>query len=767
MGAQVLMPRSKQESHHRAPRMSQPSNTYWTHIDGLRGFALTLVVIFHVFVGKVSSGVDIFLFIGGLLFVSSQTKNALRPGGISFTQSVIRILRRLYPALIVVISVATVLSLVIMPPAQWLDILHHASAAATYHINWTFISEGSSYARAGSQADVFQHLWSMSIQVQIYLMLLAVITIIVSAMRRSPSSTKVINATVAVLSAASFVYAIYLNNTDQTNNYYNTFSRFWEIGLGSLVGVYLMGKVIMAPWLRWVSTIVGVTLIIGTGIVLDGVNQFPGALTLIPLLGAMMIIFAGTTAPGEKPTWKTMGVVSIFSTAPMLFLGKISYSLYLWHWVLLIIAKQVDWTPDSIAITGTAVIAISVVLAWATHKWVEVPLRQKAKPKRATLADMVLGRYSKKRRGTPLAMKFGAVATTMLVAIVAFSPMVYYQINRVGQSAQERLIDDLGGFEVAYPGAMALVENRPVPEGLNISPSPHDEAKIMLPPNQEAGCFTDFDDMEIHLQDKDGKPCVYGEKDAKDSLYIMGGSHAEMYLPALDRIGKQRHFKVIVLVKMGCAFYQDVKVGDVPYPECVEFTDKVLDYVVKNPPTLGVFTTSTRPPTITGAGMETIPDGYVKAMRKLADAKIPMFLIRDIPWGTMPDGFFKDMRVCVSEAVSKGDDPNGACGQKASDSLLPSDPSKSRYAGIPGITLLDINMGFINKDGWVMPVVGNVLVYRDAHHITNTFAETLTPMIDAQMFGESTVHPDAAPVAPPGEPPAPEAPEAPPAEQPA
>lgn len=739
MTPKTLVPRKG--GSHRASS-STSTRRYYHHIDGLRGFALALVVIFHVFIGRVSSGVDIFLFIGGLLLISSQLRNAQKEDGLSYTQSMLRILRRLYPALIVMIATGVVLSLMVIPPAQWEDMLRHASAAALYCINWIFIQDGDSYARASSDADVFQHLWSMSVQVQIYALLIALIVICVSLCKKTGKNAKNLVATVvAILAISSFVYAIWLGNHNQVENYYSTFSRFWEIALGGLIGLFVLDKVVFSPLLRWVSTLVGIVLIVGTGIVLNGVEQFPGPLTLVPLIGAMLIIFSGNHNQAEDKSWATMGPVLIFETPFMLWLGKISYSLYLWHWMVLIVAAHITSRPQFDPLQGIVVIGVSSMLAWATHTYVEQPLRQKKKPKRATLKEMLSGKAKRNHRRSPsVAMRSAATCIVVMIATVATSPGIYAGVEYMKKIQVEHAIAANGGKDVAYPGARAVTENKIVPDGVDIMPNPDEGVDNMYPQSQKDGCFADFKNDDIVFNKKDGTPCEYGDTSSDKTMYILGGSHSEMYLPALDDIAKRRGIKLIPLIKMGCALYLDKKWDNSDYPGCKDFSDKVVDYVLNNPPTEGIFHTSTRPSTATGVGPEIVPEKYVESMRKFADKNIPIYLMRDVAWSTTDDGKYDDMRICVSKARIDGKDISSECGFSSQGLLNDVDPSLEAYRGIPGVTLMDINSSIIT-DGWVNPIVGNVVVYRDSHHITNLFAETLTPMIEEQMFGRKTIHP--------------------------
>lgn len=309
-------------------------------IEGLRGFAIALVVIFHVFVGKVSSGVDVFLLLGGVFFFGSQLANARNPKGLTFVQSLVRIIRRLFPLLAVVVGATLAAGLLLMPRIQHLPLAKDAVGALAYITNWQLAFSGRDYNTASSTVSPFQHLWSMSAQLQIYVASLIAVTLIALIFRRF--SRKALAVILTAVTVLSFAFATYQHGQDQAVNYYHSFSRFWEIGLGGLLGMLIMprsdhGEKPPAPivpplntWVRQLFGWLGLIMIASTGLIMDGAQTFPGPGTLFPLVGAVMVILAGQNG-------KPVGVTRILESRFMQFLGRISYALYLWHWPLLII----------------------------------------------------------------------------------------------------------------------------------------------------------------------------------------------------------------------------------------------------------------------------------------------------------------------------------------------------------------------------------------------------------------------------------------------
>lgn len=727
------------------------SSTMRYDIEGLRGLAIGLVVIFHVFVGKVSSGVDVFLLLGGIFFFGSQLRNAQNPKGLTFVQSLIRIIRRLFPLLAVVVASVLAASILLMNRLVHVQMAKDAVASLGYYINWQLAYSGREYTSVRTTVSPFQHLWSMSAQLQIYVASLVVVTLLALIFRKYTRQALLVVLTAATV--LSFAYATYFHFEDQTINYYSTLSRFWEIGLGGLLGMLLLrrdanGNPVLRPLGRWTRTVMGIVglgMIISTGLFLDGADQFPGPWTLIPLVGALMVVLSGHS--GEP-----VGVTRLLLTRPFQFLGRISYALYVWHWPILVLCVYYFNVPKVSPALGAAVIAASVVLAWLSNKLIERPLRQGKKPERNWV--LLSPKYwAKSLSAWPKAVY--AVLILVLAGSVVASPK-YLQHREDVNSEQ---LWDLAADRSIYPGAASFLVNAPVPENMPIVP-PLEDFHALLPQTQPDGCQIGFDSDALILTknfNRSDEECAYGDVNSDKTIYVIGGSHSEHYIPALDIVGRNRHVKMIPLLKMGCPVNAKItRVNGEEYPSCLSWSEKVVDYIKENPPTEGIFMTGTRPTSIGGAGPEQVPQEYKDLVQSFTDQGIHSWLMRDNPWQTTDKGAPRDMRACVAEMmegkqgeVAENEDfpglanpgrpnfdevlaINAECGQSVWDSLLPVDPSIEAYKGMD-VTLMDLTAAICRED-WCPSIIGNMAVYRDAHHFNNIFAETLAPEIEAQMF---------------------------------
>lgn len=726
----------KRVGNHR--RKQVKSFSYLTHVDGLRGLAIALVVIFHIFVGKVSSGVDVFLFIGGLLFLSSQMRTASDPNGVTFTQSFIRMIRRLAPSLITVITITTIAAMVIYPPADWWRLFRDASSSVLYIINWTFGLSGESYIAAGQEASLFQHMWSMSVQLQIYTIIMAIIFFSAKIMKaRKFKENKLwqqsLYITIACITIVSFIYASYMVHNNQTLNYYSTYTRFWEIGVGALIGALILQNMLFVRWMRYVFGVIGLLMIICTGLLLNGAEQFPGYLTLIPLIGAFFVICAGQVEKNEERTWRSLGIIKLLETKPFKFLGKISYSLYLWHWPLLILTLHVTEHSHATLLEGTLIIIASILLAWLTHKFIEVPLRQKEKPKQ-DFAFSVRYMRTSWRKSETICKPIVAMLMTFMCAILIASPALFNINTKVQAMVAEKASEQYGGFFKAYPGARSLMPNVETPNDVPIQPNPDNDVTEMMPNTWYDDCYTGFDNDELVFKDKNGNDCYYGDKSARETLYVIGGSHSEQYIPALDDIGKRKNIRIVPVIKMGCPMVNEGKWDGSEFSDCDRWAVKANQWIIDNPPTMGVFITSTRPKTISGLGSDIVPESYQQVFKRYSDAGIKIFAVRDNPWIMNVDdtgkatNIQKDARLCISN----GGDAH-SCGIPQDQIMSDPNPALEAYKEVKNIKHIDFTPIFCHN-GYCPAIIGNVMVYRDSHHLTNIFVESMIPFIENELL---------------------------------
>src|SRR3954454_3508069 len=373
-----------------APRTTETSggartSGFYRHdLDGLRGIAIALVAVFHVWFGRVSGGVDVFLALSGFFFGGRLLRTALTPGASLWpVAEITRLVRRLLPALVVVLAASAALTILIQPETRWETFADQSLASLGYFQNWELADTASDYLRAGEAVSPLQHIWSMSVQGQFYIAFLALIFSFAYLLRERLGKYMRISFVVLLsgLTVASFVYAIFAHEADQATAYYNSFARAWELLLGALLGA-VVPYVRWPMWLRTPVAAVAGAAILSCGALIDGVKQFPGPWAMVPVGATMLFILSAANRQADpRTTGRLPAPNRLLATAPFVSLGAMAYSLYLWHWPLLIFWLSYTGRPRVTFLEGAVVLLLSGVLAWLTLRFVENPLRYRTSSK--------------------------------------------------------------------------------------------------------------------------------------------------------------------------------------------------------------------------------------------------------------------------------------------------------------------------------------------------------------------------------------------------
>ncbi len=696
-----------------APKADRKSGFYRHDLDGLRGIAIALVAVFHVWFGRVSGGVDVFLALSGFFFGGRLLRTALTPDASLWpVPEVIRLVRRLLPALVVVLAASAVLTILVQPETRWETFADQSLASLGYFQNWELANTASDYLRAGEGVSPLQHIWSMSVQGQFYIGFLALIFVFALLFRRVLG--RYMRASLVVLlsalTIASFVYAIFAHNADQATAYYNSFARAWELLLGALVGA-VVGHIRWPMWLRTTVAVVALAAILSCGALINGVAQFPGPWALVPVGATMLFILTGANRLADPHAGGKLPLPNrILATKPFVWLGSIAYSLYLWHWPLLIFWLVCTDSQRVGFFDGAAVLLVAGVLAYLTAKYVENPLRY-----RTAAADMgpsvTIPLRTRLRRPT---IVLGSVVALLGITLTATA---FGWREHVIQSANAETLTSLDMHD--YPGAHALLNNAVVPPDVRMRPTVL-EAKKDLPETTMDGCISDFDNVDVIS-------CAYGDKSAKRTIALAGGSHAEHWITALDQLGKQHHFKVVTYLKMGCPLTTEqvpLVMGDNrPYPKCHTWNDRVMSKIIADRPDF-VFTTATRPWNIKPG--DVMPGTYVGIWQTLSDNNIPILAMRDTPWLVR-----KGQPFFPADCLADGG--NGiSCGIRRSDVLSATNPTLPWVAKFPLMKPLDMSDAVCRKDV-CRAVEGNVLLYHDSHHISKTYMRTMADELGRQI----------------------------------
>jgi hypothetical protein len=516
-----------------------------------------------------------------------------------------------------------------------------------------------------------------------------------------------------LLTIGSFVFAIFAHQANQATAYYNTFARAWELLIGALIGA-LVPYVRWPMWLRTVVATVALAAILSCGALIDGVAQFPGPWALVPVGATVLMILAAANRQGDPRTRDRMPLPNrLLAVGPLVTLGAMAYSLYLWHWPLLIFWLSFSGHSHASFLDGAGILAVSGLLAYLTMRFVEEPLRYRG-PAKATAAAIVAPRLPWRTRLRRPTIALGSVVALLGVALTATS--FTWREHVTVQRASGKELSGLSSRD--YPGARALINQARVPK-LPMRPTVL-EAKDDLPETTEDGCISDFKNAALIN-------CTYGDKDAVRTIALAGGSHAEHWITALDLLGRMKHFKVVTYLKMGCPLSTEtvplIMGNNAAYPQCHDWVDQTMNKLVADHPDF-VFTTSTRPWNIKPG--DVMPGSYLGIWQEFEDNNIPVLAMRDTPW-LVKDGQPKIAADCLADGGTAM-----SCGMKRSEVLDDHNPTLDFVAQFPNLKPLDMSDAVCRPD-FCRVIEGNVLVYHDSHHFTATYMRTMTNELGRQI----------------------------------
>jgi len=669
----------------------QRASHHVAEIEGLRGIALSLVVLFHLFgQGRVSGGIDVFLVISGFLLTKSITRKLERDEpflGAHFG----RVISRLVPSALIVIVFVAVATLVLSPASRWLQTGHELIATILYFENWELISSQLAYGAAGVNTSPLQHFWSLSVQGQFFLVWPFLIIAMAMASRALGwSSSRVLFTLTFLITAASFSYAVVLVNADQSVAYLSTWTRVWELGVGALLALGVFQRE-LPEWLRNSFVWIGLILIATCGFVIDGATAFPGFLTLWPIVGTALVIVG---AGGKSK----LGPIHILEAAPIRFLARISYPLYLWHWPLLIFYLEYR-NYASIGWKGAAaVLTVSIVLAWLTQRFIAEPLLLKSPPKSAA---------------RPILVPAAIVAAFTLVLVGGVSSVEKWNESQLARAETA---------SVNHPGALALTDGvLPVDSSEPFVPAA-EVAERDIPEIYARGC------VQNHLNEPgNSEVLVCLDEDAISPvkrIVMSGGSHVLHWYPALKAIAAQENWQIDVVDKDGCRLKvrqeDELDLTD----SCREWNDDALNTIIELKPD-AVFTIGTE--TAAGDGGEFFYPGQVGAWEVLDDAGIPVIAMRDTPRFSFR----------VPECVEANPDSVESCSRERSE-IFPDRAPVLDAPGLPDSTVLvDLTDSFCTATT-CDAIIGNVLVYRDDDHMTATYSKTLASSLRAKLMEQAS-----------------------------
>jgi peptidoglycan/LPS O-acetylase OafA/YrhL len=341
---------------------SEPSTLrYRPEIDGLRAVAVLPVLLFHAGFGAPGgfAGVDVFFVISGYLIGSLILRDE-ETGGFQYVAFWTRRVRRLFPALAVVVMATIITGSFLLIPVHQMSLGDSVIAQSLLVANFHFWSQ-SGYFETASEFLPLLHTWSLAVEEQFYLFLPL---LLVPALRAGRKPATVI---VLAVTLISLLWCCFTTKRYPDAAFFLLPARVWELNFGVLLAL-VDRRGFRSAWLNRIGAPVGIMLIVGSYFLYDGNTPFPGIAALAPCLGTAIFLFTNSgsiTATGR-----------LLSNPVAVWVGKISYSLYLWHWPCLVFLRYLTFSKPALWQTSAALL-LSVLLAWMTWKWIEEPVRRR------------------------------------------------------------------------------------------------------------------------------------------------------------------------------------------------------------------------------------------------------------------------------------------------------------------------------------------------------------------------------------------------------
>ena len=657
-------------------------------IQGLRAIAVLAVLAYHVWPISLPGGfvgVDVFFVISGYLITGVLLADVESAGRIALGRFYARRIKRLLPAATCVL-IAIALAIPLLPAGRRAETAIELAASALYVQNHWLAHRARDYLAADDAPSIVQHYWSLSVEEQYYIawpLLLGLAALLWPSHRARPRVS--FGALLALLLAGSLVYSVWLTARDASQAYFATSTRAWELAIGGALTIFMRAP-IASRATRTALAWSGLGGIVAACALFDASTPFPGYAALLPTLAAGAIIAAGTSgAPwsGDR----------LLAHPVMQYLGGISYSLYLWHWpVIVLVDAQAQGDATDLQ-RGLAALG-AVALAHVTKRFVEDPCRA---------AD-----FAGARAWQPFAFAGGCLALSLIAAVgvhAAAGPTEAWTEAKGGARGARAL--EQPGYDFRR-------------ERIDTITPPLAQAKNDVASAYSENCFQNVTERRV-------KVCSYGPPDAELEIAVVGDSHAVHWLPAFQALAQRRRVRILGIAKNACALsLTPVRHGDRgrTYTECTSWSKAVIAWLADHDPDVVLIAQSPRYSEGAGsqADRERVAAGMADAWRKISANGLRVLAIAPTPW--LPS------KNQPSDCLAVARDWVKECSFAAADVLLPN--AIATAAATTGTPLIDVNDAFC-IDGTCPPIVGGVLIYRDNQHVTATYARSLAERFQREL----------------------------------
>lgn len=518
----------------RLPKTARPieGHAYLPAIDAFRALAVVAVMVFHLKAESLPggfAGVDVFFVISGYVVAASMSRDGERPFGDFIASFYARRFRRIAPAMLVCL-LATVLASAVFIPDSWLsNALQETGLAAFYGFsNFALVATNDGYFAPRTEFNPFTHTWSLAVEEQFYLIFPLLYYFCIR--RSGEFSVYLPYSLLALLCAASFVWCVWASSKSPSSAYYMLPSRFWELGIGA--GTYLLGDERRRTLARKFGPdrLLALGLAItASALVLASKEAFPFPWALPATVGTVLMLIS--TTDGSYRSW--WGIV--ISSSAIVWVGLLSYSLYLWHWPVYTLMR---WTIglESVPMYALA-IGVTVMLAWLSYRLIEIP-PQKSKMLRQSPALGVI-----------------AIGLIALLSGWALASTIFARPWFFKQTVVER--DRLDWYSIGRTAGKEFTAGF------------------------AAGCTTALDHKSTDVYVIKPIGCELAKWKTPQRVFVLGDSHARRLTRLLDEVVRLTGLEIWTFAKGGCALAPVVWPSSAQSPECRTFLEATTQFLMK------------------------------------------------------------------------------------------------------------------------------------------------------------------------------------------
>ena len=701
-------------------------------IEGLRALAVVAVVLFHAGVPGIGGGfvgVDVFFVISGFLITGMLWRETGTSGTVSLRRFWGARARRLLPASVLVGVLTVIASAVLLPPLQSKTVSVDAITSALYVSNYWFAFTGVNYFGRENllSPSPFQHYWSLGVEEQFYLVWPLLILLVAWVLRRvrsrrgrdGPASPMPYLVMLTLVAVVSFFLSVALTYVLPPFAYFSLPTRAWQLALGGIVAFTVLwwrrlpeGPAVTLGWS-------GLAMIVVAYVLIDGQAPYPGMAAMLPTLGAALVIGTGCAASSG-------GAHRLLGVAPMRAIGRVSYSWYLWHWPVLVLAPAMLGRPLGVGATAVAV-GLSLVLAALTLRFVENPIRFSGTLRRSPRNSLMMGGVT-----TALAVGAGVITLVAVQTPVGRGPdatPLTVTVAPVAAGSSIKVYDDAvrSAFEQVQAAVSAALTMTEVPP--NLTPALDGQA-VQVSSMQSGGC------LRVVPFDSSRHPdCVSGDPHSPVTVALIGDSHAAMFNPAFEALAEERGWRLLRMSKVACPIVElpSSKHFDgmaEAFSRCAQWRAGITERLRAERPAL-VVVSSARAYGDDGlgiwgqAGFDNFDDGWVRGLgrftKEMRALGSQVLVVGPTPGST---GL---VPVCLSGHM---DDPL-ACSFDLPPWVTPAGVAKERAAvERNGGQYADTTALFCAEERCPV-IVGNVMVFYDSGHLSREYARTLAPAMGA------------------------------------